>query len=356
MKTSKIYMATISVCIYLGIAVFCSACQGISVVKTPTPTILPPTSTLTIAQQQPVIWSAWTSGPHGSGYDLGKGPNTYCARCHSPTNWDPSAKIDPPPNCVSCKFPHEDTVRIAEGNPLIPEEEWTGINCTTCHIAEKEVPIPGISWFDNATGYNETVTTSTELCEKCHRDTQDLRYKVVQDDSSHPGYTCTSCHDPHTTYASCGSFGCHGDIVSVITTYSPFHVDVSDNQTCLVCHPKGMRLHSMEVMQKGIDDCLGCHENLTLPPENLAIATDGHAIYHKDIQCVVCHDASGLVVKPIDGQDQWMTFRTTVIESLGRPVEAPFTSHNLQRQVTCERCHYSGNPWEVSETVIRAHP
>lgn len=142
----------------------------------------------------------------------------------------------------------------------------------------------------------------------------------------------------------------------MMTTYSPLHIGVSENQICLECHPKGMRLHSMQVVQEGVDDCLSCHQALTIPPENPETATDGHTIYHKDIHCVACHDASGLAVKPIDGQDQWMAFRTTIIESLGRPKEASYTSHDLQRQVDCERCHFDGNPWEISETVTRTQP
>ncbi len=353
-KISKPSVLFLCIFVVVSIVPLFSACQ--TVITADTPTVVPPTPTLTLAEQQPVIWSAWESGPHGAGYDLGKGPNTYCARCHSPANWNPSAKIDPPPNCVSCKFPHDDVPRIAEGNPLIPEAEWKGIECTICHPLENGALLPNIAWYDTITGYHETVVRSTELCEKCHQDTPALRHKVVLDGNTHAGYDCTSCHDPHTALASCDSSDCHSDIVALIAIYSPFHVGISDNTICLECHPKGMRLHSMEVNQKGVDDCLGCHMNLTLSPENPGIATDGHAIYHKNVNCVACHDAAGLVVKPIEGQDQWMTFRTTIIESLGRPIETIYTSHNLQRQVECERCHFSGNSWGISETVLKTQP
>jgi hypothetical protein len=50
-----------------------------AVPPTPMPTAIPiPDQSVQIAE--------WESGPHSADYDLGKGPNTMCTRCHSPQN------------------------------------------------------------------------------------------------------------------------------------------------------------------------------------------------------------------------------------------------------------------------------
>jgi len=51
----------------------------------------PSQNTPTPLPEQSDILAAWTGSPHGNTYDLGKGPNTYCSRCHSPQNWDPAS-------------------------------------------------------------------------------------------------------------------------------------------------------------------------------------------------------------------------------------------------------------------------
>jgi hypothetical protein len=75
----------------------------------------------------------------------------------------------------------------------------------------------------------------------------------------------------------------------------------------------------------------------------------GHGSVHIDVACVACHDASGLEVGPIEGKGQWKTFRTT--ELLGRSSREPYQSHNLQREVACDRCHYADNPWGLVAEV-----
>lgn len=235
----------------------------------------------------------WSNGPHSAGYDLGKGPNTYCSRCHSPFNWDIDATIDPPPNCVSCKFANESESRMAEGNPLIPESEWIGINCEVCHRVRDDVLFPAIAWFNPSTNYYETLNTSQELCGKCHTDTDTLRYKIDLGTEIHAGYDCIECHQPHSTSASCQADGCH------------------------------MEIEFVEANRNG----------------------NKHTKAHSLINCTACHDASNLEVD-IDGDGgNWTTFRT--VEVLGRTQTSPFTSHNLTIEVNCKRCHYPENLWNL---------
>ena len=292
---------------------------------------------------------AWQAGPHSAVYDLGKGPNTYCARCHSPQNWDPAAKIDPPPNCVSCKFPNEKEVRIAEGNPLVLEQDWKGIGCDVCHPMGIESADLNVAWRDAVTGYSETLITSTELCEKCHHDTDTLHYKVDLGTQVHVDFACIDCHEPHSTRASCGNTGCHDDVVAIMAIYNPSHLGISDKAVCVKCHTRGMDEHTMYVKEVGTDDCLSCHSNLIDIPQTSAVQL-GHTIYHQSVSCSACHDASGSLVEPEDGKDEWTNIR--LFELLGRTNRVAFTSHNLQRNVDCRRCHYDGNPWDLPTEIF----
>jgi hypothetical protein len=233
------------------------------------------------------IRKAWSTGPHANTYGLEKGPNTYCARCHAPQNWDPGAVIDPPPNCVTCKFPFEDTMRIAQGNIFINENDWHSIGCNICHSVSTEGEIRGISWLDTRTGYYETLETSTELCEQCHRDTETLRHQRQLGEHAHQDFTCTHCHNPHTGLASCSTPGCHVDISS------------------------------------------------------------SHEIVHPTVTCEVCHDAAGYSVDFDQESQMWVVLRTT--EVLGRASTSRYQSHNLQKTVDCARCHHPNNPWSLPD-------
>ncbi len=300
------------------------------------------------ADSHPKEWLAWQAGPHAAAYDLGKGPNTYCARCHSPQNWDPEAKVDPPPNCVSCKFPTDAEVRVAQGNPLIPEEDWKGISCEVCHAAGLDAADVQIAWRDGVTGYTETVASPGELCEKCHRDTDTLQYRVDLGSQAHIDFTCTDCHEPHSTRASCGNSGCHDDVVAVMAIYNPAHMGITDNSVCVGCHTRGMDEHTMYVKELGTDDCISCHGNLVEIPESQAVQP-GHTLYHRSVTCSACHDASGATVEPGGSEGAWTAIR--LFELLGRTSRTAFTSHDLQRKVDCMRCHYDGNPWDLPTEI-----
>ena len=310
---------------------------------TPEPTAEPTPA----GPNQTVFWNAWEAGPHADTYDLEKGPNTYCAKCHSPTNWDPAAVVDPPPNCVSCKFPFESEPRIAKGNPLVPEDEWNSIGCEVCHKVENGVAAEEISWLDPITGYSETVTSTTELCEKCHLDTPPLlSHQRALGTGAHAGYLCTDCHNPHTTYSACND--CHRISLTEIPVVIPEHLQVTMNDNCEACHAAAWEEHNMQLKAAGNDDCMSCHGVLmgrtTLAPIQLA-----HSEYHALLVCVACHDASGLEVGPIEGQAAWVTFRTT--QSPGGSQTDPYQSHTLQKVVSCDRCHYVDNPWNLNEVT-----
>ncbi|MCB9420036.1 MAG: hypothetical protein H6667_09540 [Ardenticatenaceae bacterium] len=295
---------------------------------------------------QAEYWTAWESSPHANTYALEKGPNTYCARCHSPQNWDMVAKVDPPPNCVSCKFPNEPEPRIAQDNPLVPEEEWQDIGCAICHRMENGVADSEIAWLDISTNYYETVASSTELCGKCHADTETLRHSR-EIGSAHPDFTCTDCHDAHTTTASCTTGGCHADITARFPVFIPEHSDQVNNEECTNCHSSVADIH-MNILDETPVACMDCHKLLMGGFAQVRYQA-AHSNLHATVTCVACHDGSGLEVGLLPNQDQWVTFRTTSL--LGRDTTAPYQSHDMQREVDCARCHYPDNPWGLTTDI-----
>ena len=252
---------------------------------------------------------ALEEGPHGDTWGEGKGPNTWCSRCHSPQNWDPAAFVGPPPSCMSCKFPTDDEMRHAEGNPFVPEEEWVGIQCDTCHRTEEGVVLKGNAWLNPVTMEYQDVNTTTELCEKCHVTTMGnafgsgVEHKITLGGSAHLNYGgflgevtpptyCSDCHDPHT-----GA-------------------------------PK---------------ECEDCH---TI---EVASHAKGKFAAMQILTCMACHDAVGYDVGPHPDEDMggvWVPQETTV--GRGGPSTSAVISHSIVYEVSCDRCHFEENAWELT--------
>jgi hypothetical protein len=274
----------------------------------PTPTEVPPEPTP--LPDQSAIVAAWEGSRHGGGWDEGKGPNTWCSRCHSPQNWDPAAFQGPPPSCFTCKFPTDDEIRIADGNPFVPEEEWVGIGCETCHVMENGVATEGIAWYNPIKMVYEAVNTSTELCEKCHVSTTGnafgsaVDHKITLGGSAHLNYGgflgeirpptyCADCHDPHT----------------------------QEPKQCEDCHTIEVADHAM----------------------------GKYAAMKATVTCMACHEASGLDVGPHPDEAMggiWVPQVTTV--GRGGPSTDAVISHSIVYTVACDRCHYAENPWELN--------
>ena len=283
----------------LFIVVLMGACDT----ESPSPTPVPRDDT--------VIRTALAAGVHADTYDLGTGPNTYCSQCKSPANWDPAATIGAPPNCVSCKFPSDTEMRVAEGNPMVPEHEWQGIRCSNCHpTTEANVVSEAIAWWDPVMDTYVTQDTSTALCEQCHRDSPAgaLRRRALADSIAHAEATCTTCHDPHSGAASC--INCHNE---------------EDTETDFVAN------------------CWMIYLAPDAPQQ------------HANLLCQACHDNAGLAALPMEDAEepnlgQWATWRTTMIAGV-IPSTQVWVSHNLSAEVDCARCHYAENPWELDVEV-----
>ncbi len=259
--------------------------------------------------------AAWAASPHGNTYDPGKGPNTYCSRCHSPQNWDPAARPGPPPNCITCHFAHEAEMRIAETMDFVPEEEWVGIYCDTCHVVDGDrIDTTRIVWFNPIAEEYIPMATPNQLCEQCHVNStgvsetggRGVDHAIILGGSAHSNWAatigerrpdyCSDCHDPHTQ------------------------------------QPKA---------------CVDCHaEVLELPTH---VGEDLGSVHVESVSCIACHDASGADVAPHPDEamgGMWTTVETSISRS-GDVSVVPIVSHSVQWLVACDRCHFADNPWEL---------
>lgn len=296
---------------------------------------------------QASYWKDWENSIHANTYALEKGPNTYCAKCHSPFNWDPAAVIDSPPNCVSCKFAFEPEMRQAVGNPAVSEEEWQHIGCAMCHRMENGVAEPKPVWFDARTGFYETISSSTELCSKCHLDNETLRHARHLGEYAHRDFNCTDCHDAHSLSAGCSDGGCHTNIYFPHPGIRSEHRVQTDASECSECHNSVADIH-MNILEETPVNCMDCHGNIIGGHVSRAMVL-GHGEAHEKVSCVACHDAAGFDVNSTEEDGEWIPYRT--VQLLGRGSTEPYQSHNIQLEVDCTRCHYSENPWDLIDDV-----
>lgn len=237
------------------------------------------------------IQSDWNGSPHAAAYVLDESDhNNRCSRCHSPINWQPTMD-DLPESCFSCKFELEDPA------PFIAEEDWLDIPCQVCHeVGKKDKVDPAYKWLEIAQldEYAE-VSSTTELCKKCHETVGFDGHGGINDLGVHSDLTCTTCHNAHSTQASCLSAGCHDDVL------------FSDS------------------------------------------ATPGHQEEHELVSCVACHDAGGKELGFRDS-DGLFTTMEEVLENDGDSVFF-FASHNLQLESNCQDCHFTENPWGITRDI-----
>jgi hypothetical protein len=227
----------------------------------------------------------WQRGKHADTFVLDdSGKNMTCARCHSPVNWLPSID-DVPETCLACKFEIEDPP------PLVSESEWGHIPCKTCHEVDKNGEVEAdFIWLEIAAiDEYAKVETTTELCQKCHVETDVPDHLVMSLGGAHADYLCTDCHNAHDTSATCGAVGCHDDVIEPATPIA------------------------------------------------------GHDEQHQEVTCGACHDGSGMDIGPDDEQGMWLTFITGT--------QKPIYTHNVVLEAKCDRCHYTDNPWGLSGDV-----
>ena len=232
----------------------------------------------------------WQVGPHSQTFVVTDGGrNSDCARCHAPVNWIPTMD-ELPESCLTCKF------EVDPPPPLIPEEEWTHVECMVCHRVDKDEVEPAYAWLAIAPIEEyEEVSSPSELCLKCHSGDSVEDHFAITVGGAHQAMNCTECHDSHDGSASCADAACHA---------------------------------------------------VTEP------APEGHDPEHELVSCVACHDAGDLAVSPRPNDGIWTTWMIAETGELSRA----FSSHDTVLEAPCERCHYADNPWELSSEVLNGTP
>ncbi len=228
----------------------------------------------------------WQESPHASTFVLDEaGNNSTCARCHAPANWFPSMD-EMPESCYACKF------EVDPPPPLINEADWEHVACKVCHQVKKDEVQPEIAWLEvpPIEEYSQ-VETPEQLCMKCHTQVDVPGHAGIEVGGAHAEMACTDCHDAHGTAANCADTGCHAEAAAT---------------------------------GSGIP---------------------GHDEDHQMVSCSACHDAGNLEVGP-DASGTWVTFNPQPANE--EAAQDGFTSHNTVKEAPCERCHFSGNPWELN--------
>lgn len=236
-----------------------------------------------------LIQVLWEASPHANTYVLDEaGTNSTCARCHAPLDYVPSMD-DMPASCAACKF------EVDDPPPTLAETDWESIPCNICHRVKKGVVDPEYTWL-SVPPIDEyaDVESTTELCLNCHIQVDIPGHETPDLATAHADFTCTQCHDAHSTTAiSCASGDCHAD-----TT-------------------------------------------------NSSTAIPGHDEAHLAVPCWVCHDAAGLAAG-LDENENWVTLMDVA--------STPYVSHNIIKETLCERCHFLNNPWNLSGEVSKTGP
>ncbi len=249
---------------------------------------------MVLAQQE------WQISAHASSFVLDdQGNNNSCARCHAPKNWAPTLE-DIPESCQACKF------ELPEPPPFIAESAWMHVSCVMCHTIDKKDNLQAeVAWLEiPALDEYASVESPSDLCLNCHNTEGVGEHGQVLVGSGHEDMQCLECHTPHSTAATCVNGDCHTGVLS------------ETDQTL------------------------------------------GHDEDHKNVSCAACHDSAGWEVGPHPETGIWTTFSPWTEEikvgeedSIVQNGTVPFLSHDLGLEVDCERCHFSGNPWELTESV-----
>jgi hypothetical protein len=242
----------------------------------PTPTPHPAT-----AEEFAAAYAEWSGSAHADTFDDGKGANTTCARCKSPSNWDieaPSTELAL--DCASCKRVPGEPRPDLEGGIPIEQEAWRNIGCEICHEPSGETFMTSVAYWNNSTQSYEEVDSAQELCAHCHEGRHGFEVIEEQAESAvHNGWECTRCHGPHGAPATCEE----------------------------------------------------CHNLLE------GAAYQDH-LRHQQVNCTACHDAGQLTISLDSDPDS--NFYGTFIPIRYAHTLTSWPSHNLQKEVDCTRCHH----------------
>jgi hypothetical protein len=280
MKKRCVILSTI-ILFVVGLLVFIVAFSATPILASPDPAPTPSGRIATL-QELAVAQSEWENSGHAETFDRGLGANTTCARCKSPMNWDPTQNLAAQEalDCGACKrIPGAPRPELETGVP-VPATEWIGIPCDVCHIPAGDSYYVEIAFWNQEIGQYELLANSFELCSKCHEGQHG--FEVVEEQlasAAHNKWDCTRCH------------GVHGDP----------------------------------------SNCTDCHD-----PQS-GVGSFEHA-RHPSVNCTGCHDNGGLSLW-YDLEPQSGHYGEYITRRFAHTLTS-WPSHNLSRQVVCERCHH----------------
>ncbi len=291
--------STIVISIILSLIVVWLALVGTIAASSPSPAPTPqPTpggGHVATAEELVKAQGEWLHSRHANTFDAGHGANTTCASCKSPRNWDPNAlAADNQSDCGACKRVPGAPRPALEGGVPVAQEEWHNIGCEICHIPVGNSYYTGIAFWNQQTGQYEPVSSTTELCGKCHAGTHG--FQVIEEQAvspAHKGWDCTRCHGAHGLPSACTN--CHDPSVG-----------------------KGASAHAQ----------------------------------HPGTNCTACHDAGGLTIwHDVDANSRH--YGEYVPVRFAHALRS-WTSHDLTLQVLCQRCHHptaDGSPPVVARVT-----
>jgi hypothetical protein len=225
---------------------------------------------------------AWSRSKHADTYDDGLGANTTCARCKSPTNWDPTQDVAQQQalDCGACKrVPGAPRPELSSGI-LVPEDEWGNITCEICHIPAGDSYYTDIAYLNQATGQYDEVDKVEALCAHCHEGRHGFHViEEMAETPIHSGMTCTDCHGSHGGPSSCDD--CH--------------------------NPESGSGAPEHTRHSGVN-CTGCHDG-------------GRLSIWKETNPSSAHFGDYIPVRFAHTLTSW-------------------PSHNLTTEIECERCHH----------------
>lgn len=271
--------------------------------ETPFPTFAPYTPTQDSLPEEQELWK---QSLHANTYNLENASNTYCARCHSPLNWDPASS--------------------SGAQQVVSKSEWKSIPCTVCHEQNGNNISGTVSFWDQGTKQYEQVKSSSDLCIQCHTDEENHNALIKMGTGAHMNFDCVTCHEPHSLKASCSNAGCHQNI--------------RPESSLPPSTPTGGQHPANAAFCGGAS----CHPAAT---QAAASNTSIHGAVHASVSCIACHDASGMAVGPSPERGAWITFATA--EPGGMQTSGPAMSHDIQASADCARCHFEGNTWNLPQ-------
>lgn len=318
------------------------------------PPLPPPSSSLIGDPAQQDIVETWLGSTHADTYVLSSGgTNNACARCHSPINWLPTDKADLPATCQNCVVPFE----LSEPDQPVAEADWKSVECDICHVIVK-IGDSGTATGGTATSLTDAdqnflTTVTVDMYVYNETDNSYAVVVAVVDDETITTTVLTEGTDNTWAIGDKYDIGYYSaasevgwlDMLQTMPGEEMVYTAVSSNrELCEKCHRDvDTSLYARDLGQDAHTDkqCTDCHEEHSLEASCASCHEEpltGHDEEHDIVMCVACHDASGLDAGPVEGEDIWLTFRT----------DDPYISHNLQLDVDCTRCHFTGNPWDLS--------